>query len=104
MHVPHNWCAVPAQHFADLGPHALLALAMDFDWFHRYFLKYGAAGFIVIDECLGDYHLGGTSDIHFAQSYRASEQVVVAHGVNPLAARLMRWAYTLNHALRRLAR
>lgn len=101
MHLPHNWCAVPARHYVDLGPYALLPQAMDFEWFHRYYLKYGADGFRVIDDDLGDYHLGGTSDINFAESYRAKERVIVAHGGNPVVARLMRWAYTINHAVRR---
>ena len=103
MHVPHNWCAVPAHHYVELGPYALLPLSMDFEWFHRYFLKYGSAGFSVIDACFGDYHLGGTSDINYAQSYRANEEIVVAHGGNRIVARVMRWAYTLNHWLRRWA-
>ena len=101
MHLPHNWCAVPARHYAEFGPYALLPQAMDFEWFHRYYLKYGATGFRVIDECLGDYHLGGTSDVNYAESYRAKEGIIVAHGGNRLAARLLRWAYTINHAVRR---
>jgi glycosyltransferase involved in cell wall biosynthesis len=101
MHLPHNWCAVPARHYAELGPYALLPQAMDFEWFHRYYRKYGSDGFRVIDGWHGDYHLGGTSDINYAESYRAKERIIVAHGGNPLVARLMRWAYTINHAVRR---
>ena len=101
MHLPHNWCAVPARHYGELGPYALLPQAMDFEWFHRYYLKYGAAGFRVIDECLGDYHLGGTSDINYAESYRAKERIIVANGGSRVIARLLRWAYTINHAVRR---
>jgi glycosyltransferase involved in cell wall biosynthesis len=104
MHVPHNWCAVPARHYVELGPYSTLPLAMDFEWFHRYFLRYGAAGFVVVDQTLGDYHLGGISDRNYVAGFRANEQIVVSHGANPLLARIARWAYTLNHSMRRRRR
>jgi glycosyltransferase involved in cell wall biosynthesis len=104
MHVPHNWCAVPARHYAELGLYSTLPLAMDFEWFHRYFLRYGAAGFVVVDQTLGDYHLGGISDRNYVAGFRANEQIVVSHGANPLLARIARWAYTLNHSMRRRRR
>jgi len=62
MHLPHNWCAVPRSRYLELGVYRPLPLAMDFDWFHRYYKRYGADGFIVLDEVLGTYYLGGTSD------------------------------------------
>ncbi|HEY2925812.1 glycosyltransferase family 2 protein [Piscinibacter sp.] len=104
MHLPHNWCAVPRRWYDEFGPYALLPQAMDFEWFHRYYLRFGAAGFDVIDEALGEYHLGGTSDVNFAESYRAKERIIVANGGNALLARAFRWAYTLNHAIRRRGR
>ena len=102
MHVPHNWCAVPRHRYAELGNYQKLPQAMDFEWFHRYFRRYGPEGFIVIDEALGDYRLGGTSDLNFAESFRTKEQIIVANGGNRWRARGYRWAYTVKHAIRRL--
>lgn len=101
MHLPHNWCAVPRHFYAEFGPYALMPQAMDFEWFHRYFLRYGEAGFDVIDEALGDYYLGGTSDLNYVESYLAKERIIVANGANRWVARAFRLAYTANHALRR---
>lgn len=100
MHVPHNWCAVPRQFYQELGPYTNLPVAMDFDWFHRYYKRYGAAGFTVINEILGSYYLGGKSDIHFEEGLRASECIIVRNGGSPLLARLYRFAYTVKRMIR----
>ena len=100
MHVPHNWCAVPRRHYQSLGGYSNIPLAMDFEWFHRYYKQYGAEGFCVIDRAFGDYHLGGTSDVNYAASFKINEQILLANGGNILAARFFRLAYTLKHAVK----
>lgn len=104
MHVPHNWCAVPTHHYQTFGLYSNIPLAMDFEWFHRYYRKFGPSGFNVIDRILGTYYLGGTSDVNYRASFRANEQVLIKHGVRPLVARLYRMTYTLKHAVRSIAR
>lgn len=99
MHVPHNWCAVPSRHYRELGLYAKMPLAMDFEWFHRYYRKFGVLGFEVIDQALGCYYLGGASDINYRSSFGANERILVSHGVSPLVARFYRMSYTLKHAL-----
>lgn len=99
MHLPHNWCAVPAHHYRTLGPYAKLQLAMDFEWFHRYYRKFGVAGFHVINQALGTYYLGGASDVHYRRSFVANERILIENGLHPLAARFYRAAYTMKHAL-----
>lgn len=100
MHIPHNWCAVPAQHYRDLGPYSKIPLAMDFDWFHRYYLKFGVAGFDVVDRALGTYYLGGASDVNYQKSFGVNERILVANGMSPLRARLYRMSYTFKHAVK----
>ena len=106
MHLPHNWCAVPLRHYRELGGYVEMPLAMDFDWFHRYFRRHGVDGFIVVDEVLGSYHLGGKSDVNHVASFRANQDILISHGSNPLLAFAWRCAYTAKHAWqqRQLAR
>ena len=100
MHVAHNWCAVPAHHYKTLGSYKKIPLAMDFEWFHRYYRKFGVAGFDVVDRVLGSYYLGGASDRNFRKSFSVNEKILLDNGTHPVTARLLRLAYTLNHALR----
>jgi glycosyltransferase involved in cell wall biosynthesis len=102
MHVAHNWCAVPKSSYDLLGPYRHLPLAMDFDWFHRYYKKYGADGFLVVDRALGAYYLGGKSDANYVQSFRMNERILIENGGSPLRARALCWSYSLKHACRRL--
>lgn len=101
MYVPHNWCAVPRIHYEGLGLYRKLPLAMDYDWFLRYFRQFGAAGFSVVDRVLGTYHLGGTSDLNYAKSFAAAERVMVENGVNAFAARGRRILSSCKHAVKR---
>jgi glycosyltransferase involved in cell wall biosynthesis len=101
MHLPHNWCAVPRRHYQELGPYRRMPLAMDFDWFHRYYRRYGASGFRIVDKVLGTYYLGGTSDVNYVASFRANERILVENGTSPIVARFYRTSYALKHALKR---
>jgi len=100
MHLAHNWCAVPHEHYDQLGGYADMKLAMDFEWFHRYYLRYGVSGFTVIDAQLGSYYLGGASDINYAESFRTNAQILTLHGTARSVAMFWRVIYTLKHALR----
>jgi glycosyltransferase involved in cell wall biosynthesis len=100
MHLPHNWCAVPAEHYSSLGLYRRIPLAMDFDWFHRYHKQYGANGFIVVDEVLGSYYLGGASDQRYAESFQANEHILIENGMHPMLARAYMASYRLKHALK----
>lgn len=100
MHVPHNWCAVPTRHYRELGLYPKIPLAMDFDWFHRYYRKFGVAGFDVVNRALGTYHLGGASDKNYQKSFGVNERILVANGMSPLRARFYRLAYTVKHAIK----
>lgn len=71
--------------------------SMDFDWFHRYYLQRGVAGFLVIDSVLGDYRLGGHSDINFKESFVANEEIMRVNGTPRWLAALMRRIYTARH-------
>jgi glycosyltransferase involved in cell wall biosynthesis len=100
MHLPHNWCAVPAHCYSSIGPYRKVPLAMDFEWFHRYYKRYGSQGFIVLDEALGTYYLGGASDRGYADSFRINQIILIENGMNPLLARLCMLAYRVKHALK----
>lgn len=100
MHVPHNWCAVPAHHYRTIGPYHNMPLAMDFEWFHRYYKRFGSAGFRVIDQALGTYYLGGKSDKGYIDSFRANESIIVENGGNRLLAQFYRAAYTVKHTIK----
>lgn len=101
MHVPHNWCAVPLNHYRTLGLYRNIPLAMDFDWFHRYYRRFGVAGFEVVDQVLGSYYLGGKSDASYVESFKSNERILVENGSSVLTARFYRLAYALKHAVRR---
>jgi len=101
MYLPHNWCAVPAEHYRALGPYRKLRFAMDFDWFLRYYRHFGPTGFAVIDRALGTYHMGGTSDSNYIASFEASERVMIDNGVSPWRARCTRFSNTFKHAVKR---
>lgn len=97
MHIPHNWCSVPRAFYSQLGPYRLISHSMDFDWFHRYFRQSGVVGFRVIDAALGDYRLGGHSDIHFRDGFAANEEILIANGTARWLATLIRRVYTARH-------
>lgn len=99
MHLPHNWCSVPHAIYSEIGQYRRIPHAMDFDWFHRYYCKNGAGGFRVIDAILGDYRLGGHSDIHFRDGFAANEKILIANGMRPLLAALIRRVYTVRHLI-----
>jgi glycosyltransferase involved in cell wall biosynthesis len=101
MYVPHNWCAVPLDHYRLLGPYRKLPLAMDYDWFLRYYRRFGTAGFTVVNETLGTYYMGGTSDRNYVQSFKANERIMVENGVNAWLARAHRLSCSLKHAVKR---
>lgn len=100
MHLAHNWCAVPRAHYEQLGGYAEMKLAMDFEWFHRYYRRHGVAGFTVIDAPLGIYYLGGASDVNFAASFRTNADILIHHGTPGLVANFWRLTYTAKHAWR----
>lgn len=100
MHLAHNWCAVPLVHYERLGGYAEMKLAMDFEWFHRYYRRHGVKGFTVIDAPLGVYHLGGISDTNFAASFRTNADILVHHGTPSPIAKFWCLAYMAKHAWR----
>jgi glycosyltransferase involved in cell wall biosynthesis len=102
MHLPHNWCAVPSRFYREMGPYKKMPLAMDFEWFHRYYKAFGPAGFKVIDRPLGNYFLGGKSDSNYRESFKTNEAVLLQSGTHPVLARLIRVSYTFKHGLRRM--
>lgn len=101
MHLPHNWCAVPRERYYEFGLYRNIPLSMDFDWFHKYFKRYGIDGFIVIPSELGVYHLGGKSDSGYVSGFRMNELIMVENGRNWIMAKLYRILYTSNHWLQR---
>ena len=100
MHLAHNWCAVPRIHYEQIGGYADMKLAMDFEWFHRYYRRHGPAGFTIIDKPLGDYHMGGISDVNYVASFRANADILIHHGTPSHIANFWCLAYTAKHAWR----
>jgi glycosyltransferase involved in cell wall biosynthesis len=99
MHVPHNWSSVPRAFYTKQGGYRHMPHSMDFDWFHRYFCQYGVSGFRVIDAVLGDYRLGGHSDIHFRDGFLANEEIMKVNGTNRWIAAAIRRIYTMRHLM-----
>lgn len=89
MAIPHNWAIVPAWMYKDLGYYKNMPFSMDYDWFYRYYKKYGHKGFVVINKTFGRYHLGGLSDIHYKDGIRANIQVKKENHSNILFAYLI---------------
>lgn len=100
MHLAHNWCAVPRLYYHQLGGFAELKLGMDFEWFHRFYRIYGVDGFTIINLAMGEYHLGGTSDVNYAASFRTNADILRSHGTPNVIAQFWRLAYTAKHAWR----
>jgi glycosyltransferase involved in cell wall biosynthesis len=99
MHLPHNWCVVPRHFYRELGGYPNRRYGMDFAWFHKYFQRYGKKGFIVVPAVLGTYHLGGISDHGYRASFKENEKILQDYGMNPVLARMLRFAYTTKHAV-----
>lgn len=97
MHVPHNWCLVPIAFYQDLGGYPERKYSMDFAWFHRYYRIYGCGGFIALDEILGNYSLGGISDIHSSAGFKNNAQIIISAGGSRLIAWPVCIAYMLKH-------
>lgn len=100
MHVPHNWCSVPLSKYIELGVYKKLKYSMDFEWFARYFKIYGKSGFKVVDQVLGQYALGGHSDICYSEGFRENERIMISLGMHFIKAKLIRLIYTFKHFLR----
>jgi glycosyltransferase involved in cell wall biosynthesis len=101
MYLPHVCCAVPMDHYRNLGLYRKIPLAMDFDWFLRYYRRFGHAGFQVVDAILGTYYLGGASDRNYLQSFKASERVMIENGANAWLARAQCLSSSLKHTIKR---
>jgi len=100
MHLAHNWCAVPRFYYEQFGGYAEMRTAMDFEWFHRYFRSYHLDGFTVIDEPLGSYHLGGTSDINYVAGFRTNADILIRNGTPVPVANFWYLVYRVKHAWR----
>lgn len=100
MHVPHNWCSVPLSIYKSIGLYKNINHSMDFEWFARYYKFYGVYGFDIINQALGEYALGGHSDINYVEGFKFNEHILIANGMNPIKAKLLRSIYTLKHLLR----
>jgi len=100
MHVPHNWCSVPMVKYKQLGGYEKLLYSMDFEWFARYYKVYGVSGFVVINKVLGQYGLGGYSDINYSASFKENERILVSLGMNSKKAKLLRFTYICKHFIR----
>lgn len=79
MYIPHNWCAVPRSLYNELGFYKCIDHSMDFEWFHRYFKKYGINGFKIIQQILGNYYLGGHSDKAYKYSFLENKKIIMQH-------------------------
>ena len=99
MHLPHNWCCVPRVIYDQFGGYKIMQHSMDFEWFHRYYLARGLKGFNLLNEVLGSYRMGGHSDINYKQSFKINCEILIANGMNPYIAKLIKILYTLNHRL-----
>lgn len=100
MYLPHNWCAVPRQFYDELGPYALIPDSMDFDWFNRYYKRYGSAGFKVVHSPLGNYHIGGHSYVNFKKGFAANRRILEHNGVSPYVTGLIYHFNVFKHRLR----
>ena len=100
MHVPHNFCSVPRIKYNELGLYKKIKYSMDFEWFSIYFSKNGADGFRVVDHVLGSFMLGGFSDIHYLNSFKVNELIMIKNGVNKYLAKLIFILYTFKHFMR----
>jgi putative colanic acid biosynthesis glycosyltransferase len=100
MHVPHNWCSVPLSKYLEFGGYEKIKYSMDYEWFARYYKVYGRRGFKVVDQALGNYGLGGHSDINFVEGFKENERIMVGIGMSPVKAKLIRYLYTFKHFLR----
>ena len=97
MHLPHNWASVPLRLYKQFGAYRLLRHSMDFDWFHRYYKARGIHGFVVLNETLGSYRLGGHSDQHFREGFAANREILVSNGTPRMVASILQKAYTFKH-------
>lgn len=104
MHIPHNWAVVPAKFYQEFGPYKKLKYAMDFEWFHRYFIKYGRDGFHVIEKSLGSYRLGGVSDKHYQDSFLQNARIMTANGQYKILAYGIAAIYIIKHKMKSVFR
>ncbi|MCF8007984.1 MAG: glycosyltransferase [Methylovulum sp.] len=97
MHVPHNWCLVPTAFYIELGGYPEIKYSMDFSWFYNYYRQYGTDGFIVLDDILGNYSLGGISDIHSFDGFKTNARIMVKKGCSPFIAWSICFVYAIKH-------
>ena len=101
-HAPTSQLAFVPRHFygeQELGFYRNLRHSMDFEWFHRFYKRFGKAGFKVVDRVLGTYYLGGISDSAFLKSFQANENILRENGTKPLVSAMLRWGYTTKHRM-----
>lgn len=101
MYVPHNWCAVPISFYNEFGGYKEIPYSMDFEWFLRYFNKYGSDGFSVLDYVGGEYSLGGISDKGYMKSFNSNRKIMLENKINPFFAHYIFVISVLRHFIRR---
>jgi glycosyltransferase involved in cell wall biosynthesis len=99
MHLPHNWCCVPRKIYEQFGYYKIMQHSMDFEWFHRYYKIRGKDGFKVLNEVLGNYRLGGHSDIHYSRSFFTNAEIMINTGTNRFLASIICILYVSKHYL-----
>jgi glycosyltransferase involved in cell wall biosynthesis len=101
MHLAHNWCCVPRKMYIQHGGYKLIPHSLDFEWFYRYYHNNGADSFLVLDQVLGSYYLGGHSDRNYINSFKANEKIFIENGMNKFLAALICYAYIFKHGFSR---
>lgn len=102
MHLPHNWCAVPADFYKIYGDYPLLKYAMDFAWFHKYYKTCNKNSFEIIDKVLGSYYTGGISDKKYIQSFILNKNIIMENGCNKYLSLFILILYVSKHSLNNL--
>jgi glycosyltransferase involved in cell wall biosynthesis len=82
MYIPHNWMFVKRTLFYQVGDFRSLEVSMDYEWTLRLFKIILISDVGIIDETMGDYKIGGISDLNYIKSFYTNKIIMDDAGYN----------------------
>ena len=76
MYIPHNWMFVSRTLFDKVGDFSSLEVSMDYEWTLRLFKFIQISDVGVIDATMGNYKIGGISDLNYIKSFYTNKIIM----------------------------
>lgn len=99
MYLPHNMCIFPKKIYDYFGQYKKIKYSMDYDYFYRVY-KHDPKLFVKKNVIIGDYYLGGVSDVEYKKSFKQNKIIQIENGENYILCNINYFISVIKHYLR----